>query len=164
MASGDTLVIFTPLHGEAPSSNYATLDVRNGHPVLDYDASTAEAAVFTGVLPRHYTGSGVTVTLAWLATSATSGDVVWFTQFERIDTGTDTDSDSFDATGVSATATTSGTSGAPTYTTLAHSDGARMDSLAVAEAFRLKVTRSAADGSDTMSGDAELLGIEIKET
>lgn len=39
-----------------------------------------------------------------------------------------------------------------------------MDSLAAGEAFRLKVTRDADNASDTMAGDAELIGVEIKET
>ena len=37
MASGDTLNVFTPLQNEPPASIYATLDVRNLHPVLDFD-------------------------------------------------------------------------------------------------------------------------------
>ena len=47
MASGDTLTIFTPLHNEPPSSNPATLDIRNQHPVLDFDATTNEDAATT---------------------------------------------------------------------------------------------------------------------
>ncbi len=41
-------------------------------------------------------------------------------------------------------------------------DGADMDSVAVGEGFRMKVTRDAA--SDTAAGDAELRFVEIKET
>lgn len=164
MASGDTLGVFVPQDNEPPSANYATLDTRNGHPVLDFDAGTDESATFTGVLPRHYASGGITITVIWTATTGTSGDVVWQTFFERVDTATDIDADSFDATGVSATATTNGTSGAPTYTTLAHSDGARLDSVAAGEAFRLKVTRNADDAADTMTGDAEIVAIEMKET
>lgn len=163
MASGNTLNIFTPAANEPPSSSYATLDTRNGHPVLDFDAASDESAVFTSVLPRHYAGGGLTITLIWSATSATTGDVVWNTAIERMDTGTDTDADSF-ATANAATATTSGTSGAPIYTTIAHTSGAQMDSLAAGEAFRLKVTRDADNASDTMTGDAELIAVEIKET
>ncbi len=50
MASGDTLLIFGPLHNEPPSSDAATFDTRNLHPVLDFDASTDESAVFSSII------------------------------------------------------------------------------------------------------------------
>ncbi len=131
--------------------------------MLDFDAGTDESAVFGGVLSRHYAGGGVTATLVWMASTATSGNCVWNAQIERGDTGTDMDSDSF-ATAQAATGAASGTSGAPTYTAITFTSGANMDSLAVGEAFRLKVTRDADNGSDTMTGDAELLRVELKET
>lgn len=163
MASGDTLVTLYPQNNEPPASNYATLDLRNNHPVLDFDADTDESAVFTAVMPSHYAGGGVTITLVWAATSGTSGDVVWTTAFERLDNGTDMDADSF-ASANTATATTGGTSGAPTYTAIAHTNGGQMDSVAVGEAFRLQVVRDANAAGDTMTGDAELRAIVIKET
>lgn len=164
MASGDTLCVFTPLHNEPPSSNYATADLRNGHPVLDFDAATDEDAIFTSVLPRHYAGGGLTVTIIWAATSATTGNVIWNSAIERLDTGTDIDADSFATAQASAASATSATSGAPTYTTITHSSGANMDSLAAGEAFRIKITRDANNASDTMTGDAELIAVEIKES
>ena len=163
MASGDTLLTFTPLANQPPASTYATFDTRNGHVVLDFDASADEVAVFGDVLPRHYAGGGVTVTLVWMATTATSGNVVWSVAIERGDTATDLDTDSF-ATANTATAAAPATSGAPAYTTIAFTNGAQMDSLAVGEAFRLKVQRTGSSGSDTATGDAELLAVEIKET
>jgi len=45
---------------------------------------------------------------------------------------------------------------------VAFTDGAQMDSVAVGELFRIKVTRDAA--SDDAAGDAELHAVEIKET
>ena len=39
-----------------------------------------------------------------------------------------------------------------------------MDSIAVGEVFRLAVTREVADAQDSLVGDAEIVGIEIKET
>jgi hypothetical protein len=39
-----------------------------------------------------------------------------------------------------------------------------MDSLAAGESFRLRIYRDADNGSDTMTNDAELLRIEVRET
>lgn len=45
MASGDTLLIFTPQCNEPPAVDFATLDLRNSHLVLDFDATAIESAV-----------------------------------------------------------------------------------------------------------------------
>jgi hypothetical protein len=164
MASGNTLVVFTALHNEPPASAFATPDTRNGHPVLDFDASTDKSAVFSGALPRHYAGGGVTITLVWAASSATTGDVKWNVAIERGDeVGNDMDTDSFAAV-QTATGAAPGGSGQYGYTAVAFTAGAQMDSLAIGEAFRLKVTRDADDAADTMAGDAELRAVEIRET
>lgn len=164
MASGNTLLTIPVPANEPPGSNYATLDTRNGHPVLDFDAATSESAIFTCVLPRTYAGGGLTVYVHWAATSATSGDVVWNVAVERIGEGQqDLDADGF-ATAQAVTATAPATSGNVDIAAVTFTAGAQMDSLAVGEAFRLKVTRNAADAGDTMTGDAELVGIEVKET
>jgi hypothetical protein len=163
MATGNTLCVFMPNDNEPPTAAFATLDTRNLHPVLDFDAAADESAVFSAVLPRHYAGGGLTITLIWAASTAVTGDVVWNTAIERLDIGTDSDADSFAAANA-ATATASATSGAPIYTTIAHTAGAQMDSLAAGEAFRLKVTRNAVAAGDTIAGDVELLAVEIKET
>lgn len=164
MASGNTLVVFVPQDNEPPSGTYATFDTRNGHPVLDFDAATDEEAIFSSVLPRHYAGGGLTVTVMWAASSATSGDVVLDAQIERLeDEGTDMDADSFAAV-QSVTVTAPGTSGAVQYSTIAFTSGAQMDSLAAGEAFRLKVRRDANNAADTMAGDLELVAVEIRET
>jgi len=164
MASGNTLAVFMPTENEPPTSNYATLDLRNLHPVLDFDASTDESAVFSGVLSRSYAGGGITVSLHWAASSATSGTCRWAVAIEAI-SGLDIDADSF-ATANTAGGTANGTSGVETVTTIAFTDGAQMDSLAAGGAFRLKVTRDAdgTSGTDDMTGDAELIAVEIKET
>jgi hypothetical protein len=163
MASGDTLIIFTPLHNEPPASNPATLDTRNQHPILDFNDTTNEDAVFSAVMPRNYAGGGVTVYLHYAMTSATSGDVDWDVAFERIgDQQQDIDGDGFAAVNSVDNTTVPGTSGNVDIVNVAFTDGADMDSVAVGEGFRLKVTRDAV--SDTATGDAELRFLEIKET
>jgi hypothetical protein len=162
MASGNSLLMLTPLSMESPASAYATLDVRNLHPVLDFDDTTQEAAVFSAILPRHYAGGGLTCYLHWSATSAVTGTIGWDVAIERIGTGQDTDSDSFASAQTVTAATVPGTSGVLAITNVAISDGANIDSLAVGELFRIRVRRDVAN--DTAVGDAELHGIEIKET
>jgi hypothetical protein len=163
MASGNTLFTFFPADNEPPSSNYATFDTRNGHPVLDFDDTTGEDAIFTGLLPRSYAGGGITVYVHAMATSATSGTMGWTVAFERMsDATTDLDSPSFASAQTITAATVPGTSGVVLVLNVAVSNGANMDSIAVGEAFRLKVTRDVAN--DTATGDIELLAVEGKET
>ena len=157
------LIVFSPLHNEPPASNAATIDLRNQHPVLDFDTTTGEIAVFSSVMPRSYAGTtGVTVYVHWAASSATSGTVGWLVGFERIGTALDIDADSFAADNTITAVNVSGTSGTIVITNITFTDGADMDSVAVGEAFRLKVTRDVAN--DTAAGDAELVAVEIKET
>lgn len=156
-------IVFFPLGAEAPPSVFATLDTRNSHPVLDFDASTVEWTAWTGVLPSSYAGGGVNVKIIWAATSATAGNVVWEAGFERIPVGAlDIDADSW-ATGQTSTGAADSVSGETTETTIALSNGAQMDSLAAGEMFRLYVQRNATNGSDTMTGDAELLAVVVTE-
>ena len=163
MASGNTLLVFTPLNNEPPASAPAIFDTRNGHPVLDFDDTTNESAIFTAIMPRHYAGGGLTVYLHYAMSSAESGDVDWDVAFERIgDQQLDIDADSFAAVQSVDNTTVPGTTGLVDVVSVGFTDGAQMDSVAAGEAFRLKVTRDAA--SDTGVGDAELVAVEIKET
>ena len=166
MASGDTLNIFTPYQNEPPAASYATLDLRNAHSCLDFDGSADEEAVFTGVLPRNYAGGGLTVYLHVGFTSATTGNAYWQVGIERMDDGTlDLDADSF-AAFQGAAGNPNGTTGVMTLVTITFTSGAAMDSLAAGEMFRLKVRRDAdgSAGTDDVVTDAELFGIEVKET
>ena len=153
---------FRPYDNEPPASNYATLDLRNNRPVLDFDDTTQETAVFSGVLPAGYAGGGITVTIFCSLTSAVSGTVGWDVALERTQASTDDiDSDSF-ATAKTVTAVTvPGTSGQVLAMSVNLASGAEMDSLAAGELFRLRVRRDVA--SDNAVGDAELLAVSIKE-
>ena len=162
MASGESLWVFLPTDAQSTITT-AAADTRNNHDVLDFDDSSDEDAVFPGVLPRNYAGGGLTVMLVWASTGAVVGSVVWLASWERIaDSGQDLDSDSFAAT-QTATEACDGTNGSCTYTDITFTN-AQIDSLAKGEAFRLKVTRDADAGADTMVGDAELLRVEVRET
>lgn len=163
MASGDSLLMFTALDNEPPATNYMTIDTRNSHAVLDADPSVNESAVFSAVMPAHYAGGGLTVNVGYSMSSATTGDVDIDVAFERIgDQQLDIDSDSFAAVQSADNITVPGTSGLVDVVTIVFTDGAQIDSIAVGEFFRIRVTRDAA--SDTAAGDMELNFVEIKET
>jgi hypothetical protein len=153
-----TLIQFSPRDNQPPASNFATLDTRNSIAALDFDAATKETTVFVGVIPQGADlTSGLSISIFWMATTATSGDCRWEVALER--GNTDLDSDSFDTAQVGTT-TTSGTSGITNKTTI---NLTTIDSVVAGEFFRLRVARDAANAGDTMAGDAELLAVEIQQ-
>lgn len=163
MASGDTLARFTPLGYEPHSSSPATLDTRNQHPVIDFDATNNEYCQFSDVMPRHYGGGGTTACLHVAFSSATSGSAVFSLAWERIGVTQDMDSDSF-ATAACVTFGAAATAGIPVACPITFTDGANMDSVAVGEGYRVQVRRNPSDAEDNASGDAEVRFLEIRET
>lgn len=166
MASGDTLATFFPQNNMPPSAAFATLDARNGYAVLDFDDTTDESAVFWGYMPRNYAGGGITVTVGWMATSATTGTISLDVAFMSItDDADDLDTKAFAAAN-NANPTTASATGEVDYIAITFTDGADMDSVAAGEVFLMKVTRDAngTTSTDDLSGDMELVFVEIKET
>lgn len=163
MASGQYLRTFGALDNEPPASNPAIPVKRNSHWGLSFDASTNQSAVFADVLPSNYAGGGLTMTLHWGANGATSGNVIWNVAVERVGATQDQDSDGFSSVQTSTVAVP-GTDGLLKTTAIAFTSGAQMDSLVAGERYRVKVTRDAANGSDTAAAPAELYNLVIAET
>lgn len=170
MASGNVLFCFGARDGVPAATNGAVHAVRvggstnnEGVPVLAFDSGTDEFVDFFGVMPSNYVGGGVTIVLMW-ASSVTSNAVVWSAAFRRVaDDAEDVDtSHSYDFNSV--TATTASAAGEWDYATITFTDGADMDSLAAGEAFVLRVSRDANNGSDNMTGDALLTMVNGTET
>jgi hypothetical protein len=172
MASGDTLLILTPLHNTPPATLYATFDTMTGTstpaeaiPVLDFDDTTQEYADFYCVMPRNYAGGGLTVTIGY-STADTTDVVDWECAFRRVADDAedlDTTAHTYDYNGSVDTAPS--VIGEVAYAAITFTDGADMDSLAVGEYFVLRVTRDPTPDSGTdVTGDASLHFIEIKET
>lgn len=152
-----TIAIFTPRDNQPPASSFATLDTRNSIAILDFDDASTEGSIYVGVIPEAAVlTSGIIVSLRWMATTATSGNVRWSVSFERCNT--DLDTDSFD-TATAATATTNGTSGIVTVTDITCTT---IDSLAALDLYRVRIQRLGGDGADTMTGDAELVAVELR--
>lgn len=162
MAANESIAIWDALAGAPPASGAAaTFDVRNGHVVLDFDADANESIHFSSVLPKHYSGGDILCRLHWMATSATGGNVRWSAAFERLEAdGPDLDSTGFQSA-AEANGAANATSGKVTITSLTLT---ALDGAAAGDAFRIAVTRVANDATnDTMTGDAELLMVELVE-
>ncbi len=154
-----TYAVFTPMTSQPPASNFATLDTRNSVAVLEFDAGTDESALWVGIMPEAASlGSGLIVTIHWVADTATSGTCRWGVQFEAMTS--DLDSDSFDTAGT-AGGTASGTSGVKTSTSITITT---IDSIVAGDPYRLKVYRDAdgTSGTDDMTGDAQLFAVEVR--
>jgi len=155
-----TLARFTAAKdNQPPATAFATLDTRNSIAVLDFDAATDEAAIFSGVIPDYANlASGLKIRLVWMATTATSGNARWGAQLMRCNT--DLDADSFD-TSAFVTSAADGTCG---IVAVAEITTTALDGLAVGDTFRIRIYRDADDATnDTMSGDAELIAVEVQQ-
>lgn len=168
MASGDAVVQI--LKAMPPSANAATQDTRAGGStpaeavhVWDFDAGADEYMDFLCSL-NGYDGGGLTITLPWSASTATSGQVRWEVAFRRYnDDAEDIDAaHTYAFNGVSDTAPSA--SGEGSYPTVAFTDGADMDSWVDSELAIMRVHRDYDHGDDDMTGDAELWVPVGKET
>lgn len=163
--SGDTLnatnitktyAVFTVMDNQPPATNFATLDTRNSIAVLDFDSATNESAIFASIVPEAADlSTGLKVRMHWMATAASGGNCIWSTSIDAL-TGSVV-VDSF-ATAVTA-------SSSPTATgsiVVAETTITTIDGIVAGDGYRLRVMRSGSSGDDTMTGDAELVLVEIR--
>ena len=163
MASGNTLLSFTPLSNVPPSTDFATFDTRNFHPVLDFDGSATEYGSFEDVMPRHYAGGGITLTVGTMTTSATSGQFRLGFAWERHAGSFDLDTNLFSATQylhITAVATP----GVVIYGATNFANGTAISNIAAGDHFRLLVARDPVNGNDDITTDIELVSVELRET
>lgn len=172
MASGNTLAVFSPMASSGPATLAAQFDTIVGTstpaesvPVLAFDSTTAEYADFYGVLPAHYAGGGLTLTIAHAAGTATGG-ITYRAAFRRIQEDAedlDTTAFTYDFNEVDI-ATLPNVVGEVNYDDITFTDGADMDSLAAGEPFILRVGRNPADANDTAAADGRIVALTLKET
>lgn len=168
MASGAPCILIHNV--QAPATLYATPDTRAGGstpaervPIYKFDAATIEYMDFYCQLV-NYGGGGLTFSLPWSASSATSGATRWGIGIRRIaDDAEDVDtSQTYDYNDADDTAASA--SGEISVATITFTDGADMDSWANGEFAIVRVRRNASHANDTMTGDAELWGLACVET
>jgi len=168
MASGDSVVQVIAVI--PPATSAATPDTRAGGstpaeswPVYDFDAASDEYLDFLCKL-EGYAGGGLTFTIPWSASTATSGTARWEIGIRRLaDDAEDMDAaHTYDYNGVSDACASA--SGEASYPTITFTDGADMDAWADGELAMVRAHRDYDHADDGMTGDAELIGIFGLET
>ncbi len=109
-------------------------------------------------MPADY-ASAPTAVVSWKAASATSGGVVWDVRLAAVTTGdaTDVDAKAFGSANT-ATGTAPATAGYLLDTSITLTNA---DSVAAGDFVVVRLARAAADGSDTATGDAEVVGLAL---
>ncbi|HEU4895118.1 MAG TPA: hypothetical protein VFT85_04715 [Acidimicrobiia bacterium] len=127
---------------------------------LKFDATTDEACQFTFDATNYGSGN-LTIDIFWFADTASSGDVVWGAAIAAITPNTDTQDIETDSWATENTVTDShlGTTGQRLH--LATITVSNLDSLAARDYVALRIRRLGSNGSDTMSGDAQLVRVTV---
>ena len=150
---GITASVWGATAGIAPTGNFATLDTRGIHHVLDFDDSTDETIYFRGSAPPSYASGDITMDIEWTFTAASSGSVVWKYRVDRINEGIhDLDSTSWTSF-VTATGVSDTDSGKLATTPIIVSNS-QLDFVAPGDAFVLEIGRDTSVPG--LVGDAEL--------
>lgn len=125
-----------------------------------FDASSREDIYFAVPLLVYGSGS-ITATLHWYSRSgSTTGAVVWGFRIACVTPGDAQSMESKNwATAQSTTTTVNGTAKGLTSTAVV--DSANLDSATALDTMWVNLYRDAANGSDTMSGDAILTAIYL---
>ncbi len=160
MASGDSLLVFDPLSNRPPVADYASVDLRNGFVVLDFDDTADEAALFLATLPSQYGGGQLIAIATWTSTTATTGSAKLRIEATRISSGANLDSlPSVDGT-VDFTVSAPTTNG---ELVASQSASINAGSAAAGDLLLVGVTRLASDVADTLVGDIEFVSLEVRE-
>lgn len=161
MASGDTLLVFTPLGNEPPSASAAIITLVNNIPVLSFSPTGAnEAALFSAILPSFYSGGGIKVKIHYAMATATSGSIIWEVSFDRKEATSSINSDGFGGIGT-ITQTVPGTNLLIAKAEISFADGAEINSVAIGDFVRVKIRRI--DNAGGPSGAAFLIAMELVE-
>ena len=166
-----TLAFFTPRDNQPPQVSFATLDTRPAGSnssllVLEFDSAAFESAEFIGVIDSNVSlANGVVVNIWWVPATATTGNVSWQALIERT-ADKDLDIDHLSVAPQTGVFFNSGTSAAPVTNgieVIASVAITNVGVLVAGDRFRLRIARVANDAvNDTMTGDAQLIAVEVR--
>lgn len=128
-----------------------------------FDAATQEN-IFFRFRASGYASGNVNIDLDWYADTASTGAVVWGAQLAAITPDADTQDIETDTLPAVTTVTDThlGSVGQRLHRCTITLTGTALDSLATDDMVSLCISRQAANGADTMTGDAILVLVSIQ--
>ena len=125
---------------------------------LDFDPATQEYGEWAFALPSDYGGGTITAQFFWLANDATTNAVIWGLQARCFGDG-----DALDAAYGTAQEVTDANASTANQVRISTATAAITiaGTPAAGKSIQWRVYRKAADGSDTLTVDAKLLGVQI---
>jgi hypothetical protein len=141
----------------ADAQQVETTATRPDMNVLDFDASTAEYAQFSVAFPKSWNAGTVTFQVYWTPATTNTGNCIFGLQ--GVSCG---DSDTIDvAYGTAAEVTDAGIGTVEDQQITSESGAVTIAAAGDGEQTYFQLYRDAADGSDTFTGDARVLGIRL---
>jgi hypothetical protein len=141
----------------ADAQQVETTATRPDMNVLDFDASTAEYAQFSVGFPKSWNAGTVTFQVYWTPATTNTGNCIFGLQ--GVSCG---DSDTIDvAYGTAAEVTDAGIGTVEDQQITSESGAVTIAAAGDGEQTYFQLYRDAADGSDTFTGDARVLGIRL---
>ncbi len=141
----------------ADAQQVETTATRPDMKVLDFDASTAEYAQFSVAFPKSWNAGTVTYQVYWTPGSTNTGDCIFGLQ--GVSCG---DSDTIDvAYGTAVEVTDAGIGTVEDQQITSESGAVTISNAGDGEQTYFQLYRDAADGSDTFSADARVLGLRL---
>ena len=141
----------------ADAQQVETTATRPDMKVLDFDASTAEYSQFSVAFPKSWNAGTVTYQVYWTPSSTNTGDCIFGLQ--GVSCG---DSDTIDvAFGTGVEVTDAGIGTVEDQQITSESGAVTISNAGDGEQTYFQLYRDAADGSDTFTGDARVLGIRL---
>jgi len=128
---------------------------------LDFDAATAEHAWWTFPMPARYAAAGaITLNISWMA-NAVANSCVWACRLGAITAG-DVDTPVEHASATAQSTTTATDTNEARRLNLTSISITNLDGVAAGDLVTLVLYRDAANGSDTLAVDAELIGAVLE--
>ena len=141
----------------ADAQQVETTATRPDMNVLDFDPSTAEYAQFSVGFPKSWAAGTVTFQVYWTPSTTNTGNAIFGLQ--GVSCG---DSDTIDvAYGTAAEVTDAGIGTVEDQQITSESGAVTIAAAGDGEQTYFQLYRDAADGSDTFTGDARVLGIRL---